>query len=69
MAGGLAINLVKLYFFGFLEDQAALELAALLGVLIFHAQHTFKELKRKSDISFLEQGLIGKKFKLQSTIK
>ena len=59
---------MKLYFFGFWEDQTALELAALFGVLIFHAQHTFKELKRKSDISLLEQGLLGKNIQ-NSTIE
>ncbi len=56
---GLTINFFKFHYFGFWEDQAALELAALLGVLLFHAQHTFTELRRKSDISYLEQGLLG----------
>ena len=55
-------NYFKFQYFSFIYDQIALQNAALIGLFFFHIQHTFKNVKRKANISHIEQGLLGASF-------
>lgn len=55
----LLIQIYKIKYYDFWNDQIALELGALYGLLLFHAEHTFPTLKRKNNITHIEQGLLG----------
>ena len=37
-------------------------MAALIGLFFFHIQHTFEDVKRRENITHLEQGLLGASF-------
>ena len=58
----LAISYYKFQYYSFWLDQAALQLAALIGLFFFHIQHTFEDVKRRENITHLEQGLLGASF-------
>lgn len=59
--GGL-IFYWKFQYYNFWYDQIALQVAALIGLFFFHIQHTFENVKRKENITHVEQGLLGASF-------
>lgn len=57
-----SIMFLKYYYFSFWYDQISLQLGALIGLFFFHIQHTFENVKRKENITHIEQGLLGASF-------
>jgi len=52
----------KYQYYSFWYDQCALQVGALIGLFFFHIQHTFENVKRKENITHIEQGLLGASF-------